>query len=101
VAHGSDNSHRASSSTSSSTSSPRLLHCMPACSEDAQSDSVGGEHTAVPLLIVHAGEQLKHSAVIPAAGAYREKIHAGSHIIRVCRSQQPQESVCLYQHPGI
>jgi hypothetical protein len=35
---------------------------MPACSEDAQSDNLGGEHHAVPLLIVHAGEYMQLSA---------------------------------------
>uniref|UniRef100_A0A383VYV1 Fatty acyl-CoA reductase n=1 Tax=Tetradesmus obliquus TaxID=3088 RepID=A0A383VYV1_TETOB len=64
VAHGSDSSHRASSSASSSTSSPRLLHCLPACSEGAQSDSVGGEHAALPLLIVHAATSSSYPLVL-------------------------------------
>jgi hypothetical protein len=55
-AHSNESSHRAGSS-SSSTSSPRLLHCMPACSEEVQSSSLSaGEHPALPLLVVHAGE---------------------------------------------
>jgi hypothetical protein len=57
VAHSNESSHRAGSS-SSSTSSPRLLHCMPACIEEGESGKLsGGEHPALPLLIVHAGER--------------------------------------------
>jgi hypothetical protein len=58
IAHSGESSHRAgSSSGSSSTSSPRVLHCMPACIEEGTSGNmIGGEHPAVPLLIVHAGD---------------------------------------------
>jgi hypothetical protein len=57
AAHSNESSHRAGSS-SSSASSPQLLHCMPACSEEGLSSGLNGvEHPALPLLIVHAGER--------------------------------------------